>query len=176
MKTFPRETFYIVIRLYTASCVCAVWREEKGKGKQNVYSKQFRSSILYTHTFPSPLHVAPPSPLQRHRTDSQDGSLHGRTGLASRPNRRGQSDPKDKRGRLLPQEHQLLWSPWFYLGTWCSHTGVLWDYYPNKEYVVMSSFVLAVCVCVCVCVCHVLSWVWCSHKNFLKVQSLYLCQ
>ena len=61
--------------------------------------------ILHTHTFPLPLHTAPPSPLQRHRTDSQDGSLHRRTGLASGPNRRSQSDPKDKRCHLLPQEH-----------------------------------------------------------------------
>ena len=86
-----------------------VLREEEKKGEDgsqmSIQEVSSPTLHIHTHTFPLPLHTAPPSPLQCHRTDSQDGSLHRRTGLASGPNRRGQSDPKDKRCYLLPQEH-----------------------------------------------------------------------
>ena len=48
-----------------------LWREEeKERVEVKCLFKKSHSPTLHTHTFPLPLHTAPPSPLQRHRTDS----------------------------------------------------------------------------------------------------------
>ena len=87
-------------------CVCGGKKLERKRGGGSKMPTQDLLSHLQPsthtssplqHTFPFLFHTAPPSPLQCYRTDSQDNSLHRRTGLPSGPNRRSQSDPKDKR-------------------------------------------------------------------------------